>query len=179
MPPIGGDPMMDGGPMGGGPDSMGGGPDDMEGPDMDGEEPDSMGGDSENGPGKDVKKYSGELSQALNSYNEENPEDEEKVNKYAINMIAAQVADYLSDKDKRSVIKKLRGNEDDMSSDGMPEDEEMSEGPDDEQGMPPMDENRIVREIVDDLVNGRHTKRNERQITNDEVSQDDSPYVYK
>lgn len=172
MPPIGGDPMMGG-------DPMEGGPDDMEDPDMDGEGPDSMGGDSENGPGKDVKKYSGELSQALNSYNEENPEDEEKVNKYAINMIAAQVADYLSDKDKRSVIKKLRGSEDDMSSDEMPEGEEMPEGPDDEQGMPPMDENRIVREIVDDLVNGRHTKRNERQITNDEVSQDDSPYVYK
>jgi hypothetical protein len=166
--------MMGGDPMGGGPDPMGGGPDDMGDPDMDGEGPDDMGGDSENGPGKDVKKYSGELSQALNSYNEENPEDEEKVNKYAINMIAAQVADYLSDKDKRSVIKKLRGSEDDMSSDEMPEGPE-----DDEQGMPPMAESRIVREIVDDLVNGRHTKRNERQITNDEVSQDDSPYVYK
>ena len=178
MPPMGGGPMGGDPMMGGGP--MGGGPDDMEDPDIDGEEPDDMEGDSENGPGKDVKKYSGELSQALNSYNEENPEDEEKINKYAINMIAAQVADYLSDKDKRSVIKKLRGSEDDMSSDEMPEGDGMPEGPeDDEQGMPPMAESRIVREIVDDLVNGRHTKRNERQITNDEVSQDDSPYVYK
>ena len=36
-------------------------------PPVDGEE------NSENGPGSDVKKYSGELSQALNAYNEENP----------------------------------------------------------------------------------------------------------
>jgi hypothetical protein len=52
----------------------------------------------------------------------------------------------------------------------MPQDDEMD-------GMPPMDENRIVQEIVDDLVNGRHTKRNERSITNGEVSKD-SPFVY-
>ncbi len=129
-----------------------------------------MEGDSEGGAGGDVKKYSGELSQALNSYNEENPSDEEKINKYAINMIAAQVADYLSDKDKRNVIKKLQGQEDDMSSDEQPQNDDMG-------GMPPMDENRIVQEIVDDLVNGRHTKRNERSITNGEISKD-NPFVY-
>jgi hypothetical protein len=140
-------------------------------PDMEGGEPDDMNGDSEGGAGGDVKKYSGELSQALNSYNEENPSDEEKINKYAINMIAAQVADYLSDKDKRSVIKKLQGQEDDMSSDEQPQNDEMG-------GMPPMDENRIVQEIVDDLINGRHTKRNERSITNDEVNKEESPFVY-
>ena len=85
-------------------------------------------------------------------------------------MIAAQVADYLSDKDKRSVIKKLQGQEDDMSSDEQPQNDDMG-------GIAPVDENRIVQEIVDDLINGRHTKRNERSITNDEVSKD-SPFVY-
>ena len=144
-----------------------GAPEDMGAPDAGA--PD-MEGDSEGGAGGDVKKYSGELSQALNSYNEENPSDEEKINKYAINMIAAQVADYLSDKDKRNVIKKLQGQEDDMSSDEQPQNDDMG-------GMPPMDENRIVQEIVDDLVNGRHTKRNERSITNGEISKD-NPFVY-
>lgn len=153
-----------------------GGPDEMGGPDMEGEGPDDMGDDSEGGPGKDVKKYSGELSQALNSYNEENPSDEEKINKYAINMIAAQVADYLSDKDKRSVIKKLQGKEDDMSSDEQPQDDETPQD-DEMEGMPPMAESRIVREVVNDLVDGRHTKRNEKKITNDEIS-GESPFIF-
>ena len=164
MPPM--PPMND--PNMGAPEDMG--TPDAGAPDMEGGEPDNMNGDSEGGAGGDVKKYSGELSQALNSYNEENPSDEEKINKYAINMIAAQVADYLSDKDKRSVIKKLQGQEDDMSSDEQPQNDDMG-------GIAPVDENRIVQEIVDDLINGRHTKRNERSITNDEVSKD-SPFVY-
>ena len=179
MPPM--PPMNDQMPPMGGPDEMGG-PDDMSGaPDDMGGEPSDMEGDSEGGAGSDVKKYSGELSQALNSYNEENPSDEEKINKYAINMIAAQVADYLSDKDKRSVIKKLKGQEDDMSSDEQPEDDEMPQ--DDEMGgMPPMAESRIVDEIVNGILNSRgerNTKRNERKITNDDVSLEDNPFVYK
>ena len=96
-------------------------------------------------------------------------------------MIAAQVADYLSDKDKRSVIKKLKGQEDDMSSDEQPEDDEMPQ--DDEMGgMPPMTESRIVDEIVNGILNSRgerNTKRNERKITNDDVSLEDNPFVYK
>ena len=164
MPPT---PPM-GGPDMGAPDNMGT-PDDMG-------EPDEMNVDSEGGAGGDVKKYSGELSQALNSYNEENPSDEEKINKYAINMIAAQVADYLSDKDKRSVIKKLQGNEDDMSSDEQPQNDGIPQGG--EQEMPPMDENRIVQEIVNDIIDGRHTKRSERRITEDEVS-DDNLFRFK
>ena len=132
-------------------------------PPVDGEE------DSENGPGSDVKKYSGELSQALNAYNEENPNDEEKINKYAINMIAAQVANNLSDKDKRSVIKKLNGDEDDMSSDEQPMQDE-------QEPMPQM-ENRIVSEIADELLNGRKPiKRDERNVTNKKVTKH-NPFV--
>lgn len=156
MPPMGGqDPMMGGEPP-------------MDEPN--GEEP--M-GDSENGPGSDVKKYSGELSQALNSYNEENPSDEEKVNKYAINMIAAQVADYLSDKDKRSVIKKLQGNGDDVA-DGMSSDEQ----PQAQEPMPQM-ESKIVGEIADELLNGRKgIKRDEKFITNKDITKN-NPFVSK
>jgi len=130
--------------------------------------------DPENGPGADVKKYSGELSQALNTYNDENPSDEEKINKYAANMIAAQVADYLSDKDKRSVIKKLQGDDGD-ASDGMSPDEQ----PQFEEPMQQM-ENRIVKEIADELLNGRKgARRSERFITNDEISGEDNPFVSK
>jgi hypothetical protein len=169
MPPMGGDPMGGGMPPMGGPDDMGGDP--MGGDEgMDDGAPDAEG--SEGGAGSDVKEYSGELSQALNTYNEENPNDDEKINKYAINMIAAQVADYLSDKDKRSVIKKLKGDEDDMSSDEQPE------MPEDDGGMQPQMES-IVREVVDDLVNGRHTKRNERYITNYELNKKKNPFVSK
>ena len=131
------------------------------------ENQEQLGDDSENGPGADVKKYSGELSQALNTYNDENPSDDEKINKYAINMIAAQVADYLSDKDKRSVIKKIQGEND--TDDGMSSDE---------QPMPQM-ESRIVKEISDELLNGRKgTKRDERKITNDDISKN-NPFVSK
>ena len=132
--------------------------------------------DSENGPGADVKKYSGELSQALNTYNEENPSDEEKINKYAVNMIAAQVADYLSDKDKRSVIKKLQGNgDDDDVSDEMSSDEQPM--PDEQQEPMPQMENRIIKEITDELLNGRKpTKRDEKYVTNKKVTKR-NPFV--
>lgn len=153
--PMGNDPMMGGTPPMDEPQG--------EEPPVDGEE------DSENGPGSDVKKYSGELSQALNTYNEENPNDEEKINKYAINMIAAQVANNLSDKDKRSVIKKLNGDEDDMSSDEQPMQDE-------QEPMPQM-ENRIVNEVVDELLNGRKpTKRDEKNVTNKKVTKH-NPFV--
>ena len=132
-----------------------------------------MDADGEGGVGSDVKKYSGELSQALNTYNEENPNDEEKLNKYAANMIAAQVANYLSDKDKRSVIKKLQGDDGDVD-DGMSSDEQpqmQSESP-----MPQM-ESRIVKEIADELLNGRKpTKRDEKYVTNKKVTKH-NPFV--
>ena len=138
-----------------------GAPEEVE-PPMDGT---PEGEDSEGGPGADVKKYSGELSQALNTYNEENPNDSEKINKYAANMIAAQVADYLSDKDKRSVIKKIQG--DDNEDGGMSSDE---------QPMPQM-ESRIVKEIADELLNGRKsTKRDEKFITNSDITKN-NPFV--
>jgi ClpP class serine protease len=162
MPPMGPDPMMQEPPMGDMPQGDEELPDGAEGGSV---------GDSEGGPGSDVKKYSGELSQALNSYNEENPNDEEELNKYAINMIAAQVADSLSDKDKRKVIKKLNGDEDDMSSDEQPT-------PDDGQEPMPQMENRIVNEIVDELLNGRKgTKRDEKYITNNKVRKKGSPFA--
>lgn len=162
MPPMGNEPMMGQPPM--------------DAPDM--EEPiDGENGDSENGPGADVKKYSGELSQALNSYNEENPNDEEKINKYAANMIAAQVADYLSDKDKRSVIKKIQGN-DEAGDDEISDEMSPGEKPQAEEPMPQM-ESRIVKEIADELLNGRKgTKRDERFITNKDVTKH-NPFVSK
>lgn len=155
MPPMGQDPM--------------GGMPPMDEPPMDnsGEEV-----DGEGGVGSDVKKYSGELSQALNTYNEENPNDEEKLNKYAANMIAAQVAKYLSDKDKRSVIKKLQGDSEDVD-DGMSSDEQPQQQT---EPMPQM-ESRIVSEIADELINGRKgTKRDEKYITNKKVTRH-NPFV--
>lgn len=146
-------------------------------PPMGGEEPmnpdEEMDADGEGGVGSDVKKYSGELSQALNTYNEENPNDEEKLNKYAANMIAAQVANYLSDKDKRSVIKKLQGDDGDVD-DGMSSDEQPQMQP---EGPMPQMESRIVKEIADELLNGRKpTKRDEKYVTNKKVTKH-NPFV--
>lgn len=146
---------------------------------MDGGMSDQMGVDeppmntdgNEGGVGSDVKKYSGELSQALNTYNEENPTDDEKINKYAINMIAAQVADSLTDKDKRSVIKKLKGNSEDMS------DDELQEPMGDEEQSQMAMENRLVKEISDEILNGRKpVKRDKKYISNDKISKN-SPFV--
>ena len=146
---------------------------DQMGEETPGEEPPIGPDENEGGAGSDVKKYYGELSQALNTYNEENPNDDDKINKYAINMIAAQVADYLSDKDKRSVIKKLKGDSDDMSSDEQPNQMGGEEQPQMEM------ENRIVKEMADELLNGRKSvKRDEKYITNKEVTKGASPFVY-
>ena len=131
-----------------------------------------------NGVGKDVREYSGKLSQALNDYNQENPDDDERLNKYAINMIAAQVADNLSDKDKRNVIKKLKGIGDDDDIEG---DEKMDNGS--------MNARRnkgndlqlesYISEIVSDILSSeRHTRRGERKVTNNKVSRK-NPFVSK
>lgn len=166
MPPMPEPPMN--GPMMG-PDAQepmdGGVPGDE--PDMEGAD-EQDGGDS--GVGSDVREYSGELSQALNDYNEENPSDEEKLNKYAINMIASQVADALSDKDKRQVIKKLRGNEEDLSSEEQPQEDMPMESTNVEED--------VVNEIVNDLIsnNKRGTKRDEKYVTNKKITKR-NPFV--
>lgn len=166
MPPMPAPPMDD--PMMGGPEApqepMDGG--------VPGDEPDMEGADGQvedKGVGSDVREYSGELSQALNDYNEENPSDEEKLNKYAINMIASQVADALSDKDKRQVIKKLRGNEEDLSNEEPQEEMPMESSTVEED---------IVNEIVNDLItnNKRGTKRDEKYVTNKDVTKR-NPFV--
>jgi DNA-directed RNA polymerase specialized sigma subunit len=165
--------------MGGGPDMggdpMGGPMDDPTGGQMDMNQDDSMGGDepqdmNNGGVGDDIRQYAGELSQALNDYNEENPNDEGKLNKYAINMIAAQVADSLSDKDKRSVIKKLKGNADDMSDDTVP-----NEQPNDQQME--LGES-IVSEIVNELGKERKGKRHPKKISNKDVTRR-NPFVWR
>lgn len=114
--------------------------------------------ENEGGPGGDVRKYAGELSQALNDYNQEFQNDDEKLNKYAINMIAAQVKDKLDDKDRRAVIKKLDGN----SNDGGDSEEDMGLSESYE------NDNDIVNEIMDELINGRKpTKRDNKKLRGD------------
>ena len=163
MPPMGEDPM---GGMNG---QMDMGQDEPMG-DMTQDGP--MGGEENSeGPGEDIRKYAGELSQALNDYNEENPSDEGKLNKYAINMIAAQVADSLSDKDRRNVIKKLKGNADDMSDDSMPQNGNMGGG-EDQMNLG----ESLVSEIVNDLTGERMVKRNEKRVTNKDVTRK-NPFV--
>ena len=152
-----------------------------------------------NGVGKDVREYSGKLSQALNDYNQENPDDDERLNKYAINMIAAQVADNLSDRDKRNVIKKLKGiGDDDEPNDNIEGDDGMDNGiePDvDAKGEDGMTDNgsmnargnkgndlqleSYISEIVSDILSSeRHTRRGERKVTNKKVSRK-NPFVSK
>ena len=164
MPPMGNDPM---GGMGGQMDMGQDAPMDGEDP-MGGGEPD----EGSDGPGGDVRKYAGELSQALNDYNEENPNDDGKLNKYAINMIAAQVADSLSDKDKRNVIKKLKGNTDDMSDDSVPQDAPVGDNAQMNLG------ESFVSEIVNEIGQERKRKRHEKRITNKDVTMS-NPFVSK
>ena len=134
---------------------------------------------SEGGVAGDVRKYSGELSQALNDYNEQEPDDEEKLNKYAINMIAAQVKGKLDGKDVKKIVNKLEGGND---SDGEMPDE------DDDEGMPPspdkfQNESRrmteeVVTEIMDELLNGRKPVRRDNLIRRKDISRN-NPFVSK
>lgn len=128
--------------------------------------------------GKDVREYSGQLSQALKDYNDENPEDDEKLNKYAINMIAAQVADNLSDKDKRSVIKKLKGMGDD-TDDELGEESQEDDMQMQDDNNPDLQLESYIGEVVSDILSSeRHTKRGEKKVTNDKVSRK-NPFVSK
>lgn len=111
---MGGDPNMMNDPnaMGGDPNMMNGDPNMMDGED----------GAEELDPKKAIQKQTGELSQELNNYNNENGPDADLA-KYVLGMIAAQATKSMTDSDKKEVIQKIeKGNLDnDEGSEGLGE----------------------------------------------------------
>ena len=117
-PPMGPEPM--GGPdpmMGGSPGPIGGGPDGpaMDEPMPDAPDMDNDGGDGDdNSPKKTIQKLAGELSQELTQYNDAQDTPDTELNKYVMNMLAKQAGKALTPKDKRQVVKKLEGTDEDV-----------------------------------------------------------------
>lgn len=119
--------------------------------------PEQQSDDEEGGTVGDVRKYAGELSQALNDYNEQFPDDKDKLNKYAINMIAAQVKGKLDGKDVNKLMNKLDGDGGEEEQTQTPTKEPVDFQNESKEGA-----DSIVNEIMDELLNGRKpTKRDE------------------
>ena len=185
MPPMGPEPM--GGPdpmMGMGPDPMGGGA--PGGPGMDEPMPDSPdmgddmgaeGGASDNSPKKTIQQLAGELSQELSQYNDGQDTPDTELNKYVMNMLATQAGKALTPKDKRKVIKKLEGTDEDL--------EDMPDGgmdapdgaPDGNAGMNESKLNRIIDEVLNSaMVPRKKEDRRKEEISNKGVTYD-NPFV--
>lgn len=175
-PPMGPEPM--GGPdpmMGGSPGPIGGGPD---GPAMDEPMPDEPdmdndGGD-DNSPKKTIQKLAGELSQELTQYNDAQDTPDTELNKYVMNMLAKQAGKALTPKDKRQVVKKLEGTDEDVED--MPDDSQDQNG-DDDMGMNESRLNRIIDEVLNSTLSPRKKEdRKKEEISNKGVTYD-NPFV--
>lgn len=177
-PPMGPEPM--GGPdpmMGGSPGPIGGGPDGqaMDEPMPDAPDMDNDGGDGDdNSPKKTIQKLAGELSQELTQYNDAQDTPDTELNKYVMNMLAKQAGKALTPKDKRKVIKKLEGTDEDVED--MPDDSPEQDG-DDDMGMNESRLNRIIDEVLNSTLSPRKKEdRKKEEISNKGVTYD-NPFV--
>lgn len=151
------------------------------GPDEDGTPEGPEMGDMEGGEGnndkKNIQQLTGELSQALSQYNDEQEEPDTELNKYVMNMLAKQAGKAMTPKDRKQVVKKLKG--DDEPDEGM--EEPMGDDmPDENEGMPEneggMNEsrlNRIIDEVLGDMTTNKRDldhKRYNKEISNEDVT---------
>ena len=175
MPPMGGndigmgnDPMMGNDPIGG----------DMEDPMMD----DEMGGE-ENDPKKEIQKLSGQLSQKLRSYNDEQEKPDTDLNKYVAGMVIPQATKSMTSDEKAEVINKIKKGmtDDDLETDDSMEGMDDMGGDDNSMGDMPMESkhnlDNIINEIIGSLINGDEKEnREEKKITNKRVT-NKNPFV--
>lgn len=180
-PPGGPDPM---GPPPAGPDPIGPPP---AGPDENGAPEDPEMGDMEGGEGnndkKNIQQLTGELSQALSQYNDEQDEPDTELNKYVMNMLAKQAGKAMTPKDRKQVVKKLKGDDEsdeDMEEpigDDMPDENESM--PENDGGMNESRLNRIIDEVLGDMANKKRDldhKRYNKEISNKDVTFE-NPFV--
>ena len=190
-PPMGGPNFMDNGmgqnPAGGDPNMMG---DDMSQglPPMGGDE--GMDPSQDNGgnnpfdnnfdagveadenedPENYIKQLTGKLAQKLRSFNKENGQPDESLNKYAAKMVIKAAADGMSPEGRtelKKAVNTAKGSEDDvedMSSDG-------SDGGNEETGMDDMEQPQISecyftkKDLAEALINMEKEKKEEKRPT--------------
>lgn len=100
--------------------------------------------DENTDPKKYIQQLTGKLSQSLRKYNNEQPKVDSELNKYVAGMILKQSTERLSSNDKKDVIDKVSGDENNTVNPQM----EPSDTTDD---TPPMMESINTRQIVNEL----------------------------
>lgn len=138
-------------------------------------QPEDSGEEAELDPKKEIQKMTGELSQKLRLYNDENSDPE--LSKYVAGMIAVQAGKNLSGKDKKDIVKKLNGSEEemeDMAMNGENQDSDQNEN----QPQPQME--GYIREIVNNVLSNdeRKTRRPSKEIKNKRIN-GNNPFVYE
>ena len=160
MPPMDGDPNMDGGmpPMGGDP-NMGGDQNQFDKNFDAGVE-----ADEDEDPENYIKQLTGKLAQKLRSFNKENGQPDEALNKYAAKMVIKAAADGMSPEGRtelKKAVNTANGSEDDMgdtSSDGS--NEGGDEMPMDDMGQEPMMERYFTKKnLAEALMNMSNTEK--------------------
>lgn len=164
-------------PMMGGQDPMAGGPDGSPEDDFGGED-----SEVELDPKKEIQKMTGELSQKLRLYNDEN--NDQELSKYVAGMIVAQAAKNLNNKDKKEIVQKMNRPEDEMED--MVDGGDMGEGQDvDESGQMDGGDMKLegktyrcytVNEVANKIMSKRAEKRPSKEMRNHRVTKN-NPFV--
>lgn len=68
-------------------------------------------------PKKNIQRLTGELSQALRTYNDEQETPDTDLNKYVVGMIASQAGKNMTSDEKNEIVKKIQKGEDVESMD--------------------------------------------------------------
>lgn len=133
---------------------------------------DNMNG-NENASKKEIQKLSGQLSQALNTYNQNQQQMDSELNKYVAGMIIPQAVKGMDETDKEEIINKLNKpstQEQPQMQEPNPNDMQMN------QQNPMQMESRHIDEIIDSILDNEVRKRNEKKITNKRLSKT-NPFV--
>lgn len=108
-------------------------------------------------PKKNIQRLAGELSQALRTYNQDQPQPDTDLNKYVMGMIVTQASKDMTSNEKDEIIKKIQKGESEMN-DTEKNGEEM-----------PMEciKRKNVNEIMDSTVSQeREGKREDKKMNN-------------
>lgn len=97
-------------------------------------------------PKKNIQRLTGELSQALRTYNDEQETPDTDLNKYVVGMIASQASKNMTSDEKNEIVKKIQKGEDVESMDNNNDDMAMTES------------NNMVNELNNMVTNDENNK---------------------
>lgn len=136
--------------------------------------------------GNDSKKYiqqlAGKLSQELRTYNEQQPQPDAGLNKYVAGMINKQAVEGLDGKDKEDILNKIKSDEEEINSEPQQQQPKMESvkrkiNLNDKQFKNLFEIAGNLDSLIDDVMNDKDERKDDKIPTNREVSYRGKPYI--